>query len=508
MGNFQNRNKNNYIGIIIVLIIAIFLLFIFLLMLSNLSKKESEKRELSYDNLTTVKDVIEYYKSTYISEETSKEKGFRIDINLKLAKLPYDEDDVSNEEYYNNLINDIAKVISYKNFKMIDKENDITIKVTCKNRNVASIVINDREDYFIYMDSQISMKSYSEIKAIDFEVTSEILQRVIDSGWENSNYFGERNSIYNDYYIYVNQGIKVRTIQNKIYNIVFDKNYSGNIINNLFPGIGFDEVKGELGKPSFENEEVIGYKGKNIYVFFSNGEISVYRVSNEETDDFFDLADKFIKNDIDLLEFMNELTYMWPDYSKYEYKSDTVYLSYPLKGIEIKINYDDTDGILVYNNIRSSLSKVGRYLENTNFVARLQADCVFEAEFKRVKEINQEFENAKQYLENMDEQTKEKIGESINYSCYPELDENGSIYCMKFISQLNSYPNREINDNIDDYLWISNNHFIYSKKGKGIYSYNLEDGRVTRLVEGRKDYELKKYENGILYYDNNELEIN
>ncbi len=305
MGNFQNRNKNNYIGIIIVLIIAIFLLFIFLIMLSNISKQESEHKEITYDNLTTVKEVIEYYKSTYVSEETSKEKGFKIDINLVLSKMPYDENDVSNEEYYNNLINDIAKVISYKNFKMIDKENDITIKVTCKNKNVASIVINDIEDYFIYMDSQISMKTYSEIKPVDFEVTSEVLQRVISENWSNGDYFGQRDSIYNEYYIYFNQGIKARTIQNKIYNIVFDKNYNGNVINNLFPGMSLSEVKGELGKPSFESEEVIGYKGNNIYVFFSDGEISVYRVSGTETDEFFDLADKFINNNMDLLEFMN-----------------------------------------------------------------------------------------------------------------------------------------------------------------------------------------------------------
>ncbi len=154
------------------------------------------------------------------------------------------------------------------------------------------------------------------------------------------------------------------------------------------------------------------------------------------------------------------------------------------------------------------MSKVQRYLENTNFVARLQIDSVFEAECKRVQKQNEELEMAKQYQENLDEQTKEKIGENINYYCYPELDDNGSIYCMRFISESSNYPNREINDNINDYLWISNNNFVYSKKGKGIYTYNLDNGIVSRLVEGRKDYELKKYEDGILYYDDKQLEIN
>ena len=80
------------------------------------------------------------------------------------------------------------------------------------------------------------------------------------------------------------------------------------------------------------------------------------------------------KEKIDLLDFMNELTYIWPDYSKYEYNSTSVWITYPLKGIEITINSGDINGILVYNNNKSSLSKIGRYLEDTNFVGRLQLD--------------------------------------------------------------------------------------------------------------------------------------
>jgi len=441
----QNRNQRNYKIAIVFLVIAIFMLFTVCIMIVNLFKGSIDEGdvELSYDNLTTVKQVIEYYKSTYISEEMSTDSEFYSDIYLKFAKLPYDEDDSSNEKYYNDIINDIAKILRYKSFKMIDEENKITIKVICSNRKIQTIIINDIEDYFIYMDSQISMKTYKEIEITNLDISSDILQRIIDENWENLDYFGLRDSIYDEYYIYLNQGIKAKIIQNKIYNVVFDKNYQGNVINNLFPGIDFSSVRAELGKPTFEDKEneVIGYKGEKIYAFFSKNEISIYRISDEDTDDFFKLADEFINSKIDLLEFMNQLTYMWPDYNQYEYSKSSVYVSYPLKGIEIKVNYDDTDGILVYNNIRSSLSKVNRYLENTDFIAKLQIDCVFESECKRVIKRDSEKERSDDYLETLDEKTKSIIGESLEYYYYPEKDENGGIYSMKFIARPEKFKN-------------------------------------------------------------------
>lgn len=504
-----NRNKNNYRIKIVVLLFAIFLLLILNIMLSKISKTKPNDTELNYDNLTNVRQVVEYYKCTYISEEQSKEDGFYLDVYLDFSKLPYDENDNSNEEFYNNIINDVAKVINYRNYKMIDIKNNITIKVTCKNRNVYNFLINDIEDYFIYMDSQISMKSFKEFKTIDLNITSELLQSVINDGWDNRYNFGIRDSIYEDYYIYFKQGIKVRTIQDKIYNIVFDNNYSGNVVNNLFPGISFDSIEASLGNPTFEDKDnnVIGYKSNDIYVFFSNNEISVYRNSNDNSDDFFKLADEFINEEIDLLEFMNKLTYLWPDYSKYEYSSDSVYLSYPLKGIEIKINYDDINGILVYNNIKSSMSKIQRYIENTNFVARLQLDAVFESEIKRINNNATEKERSDKYFESLDDEEKKKVGESLKYYYYPEIDNTKSVYKMKFVSQTGNEPNRELNDNISSYMWISNDMFIYSKKGKGIYSYNLVDGRVNRIIEGKDNFVLEKYENGKLYYDGNEIDI-
>ena len=500
---YKDQNNKNYIKILIVLFVMIFLLLFVQLILSNLSKEEN--KELSYSSLRTVKDVIEYHKSTYISEKESEEENFYLDIFLKFKVLPYNEDDTSNEEYYNNILEDVARILRYTNFKMIDNENNIIVKVLCKNNKIDSIIINDIEDYFIYMDSQISMKEYIEIPTTDFIVNSPVLQTCINNNWNKDVNFGTRESIFEDYYIYFEEGIKVRLINDKIYNIIFDKNYKENVVNGMFPGIDLKTVELELGKATFKNEEqgVIGYKANNIYVFFTNKEISIYRNPDIDTDDFFDLADDFIAENIDLLTFMNELTYIWPDYSEYDYSSDSIFISYPLKGIEIKLNYDDTSGILVYNNIKSNMSKIQTYLEDTNFVARLQIDSVFEAEQRRVKNINTQEEKCNKYKESLEEEKINIIGESFRYDIYPETDANGYIYSMKFISLSGDNPNRELNDSIDYYIWISNDHFVYSKKGKGIYLYNLTNGNVSRVINGNENYELKEFKDGILKYDDN-----
>ena len=78
---------------------------------------------------------------------------------------------------------------------------------------------------------------------------------------------------------------------------------------------------------------------------------------------------------------------------------------------------------------------------------------------------------------------------------------------MKFISKFDNTPNRELSDTINSYLWLDNNNFLYSKKGKGMYVYNLETGTVRRILTGTEDYELKGFENGILKYDDTEIEF-
>lgn len=495
--------------IVIVLIAIIFIVLVSLLLFKNFLES-NQTPELIYDNLTTIKQVIEYHGSKYISEEESNDNNYSLDVYLEFKVKPYEDDNTSNEEYYNELLEDSVKVLYYKNFRMIDEKNDITVEVICKNGKIDSIIINGIEDYFIYMDSQISMREYKEISKTEITVQSEVLQNCINNSWNTGVYFGERDSIFDEYYIYFDEGLEVRTIDNMIYNVIFTNKYQGNVVNNTYPGMQLENVEDLMGEPTFKDEDlgILGYKGENIYVFFTETEISIYRVTTADTDDFFDLADRYLDEELDFLEFMNELTYLWPDYSEYTYDSESVFIAYPLKGVEIKLNYgDDLNGIYIYNNIKTNLSRVENYFDNTDFVARLQIDSVFEAEKRRVSKNQSLLKLCNEYKESLNEEKRNIIGENSNYDIYPELDNNGLIYEMKFISKFDNTPNRELSDTINSYLWLDNNNFLYSKKGKGMYVYNLETGTVRRILTGTEDYELKGFENGILKYDDTEIEF-
>ena len=68
--DIYRKEKNKNYKIIIILIIFIFMLITISVILGKIYKKE-QTENLSYDNLTTIKEVIEYYDSKYISEKES-----------------------------------------------------------------------------------------------------------------------------------------------------------------------------------------------------------------------------------------------------------------------------------------------------------------------------------------------------------------------------------------------------------------------------------------------------
>ena len=508
---YKDQNKENYKKKIIVLFVMIFILMSASIILNVIQKQNQGNNEnLENKKLSTIQEVIEYYKSTYITEYESTEKGIKLDVEVVFAKPLYEEN-VSNEKYFTELINDCAKVIYYRSFRLIDNKNDIVIQVICKNMKIDTIIINDIEDYFIYMDSQIGINSFKEIKTTALNVESEILKKCIEKNWKKDIDFGVRDSIFDNYYIYFDEGIKVRIIDDKIYNIVFTKQYKDAIVDGCFPGVDLKFVESKIGTPTFKDEEskIIGYKGEQIYVFFTDNEVSVYRNSTIDSDDFFKLADKFVAEELDLLEFMNELTYLWPDYATYEYDETSIYINYPLKGIEIAINNGDINGILVYNNNKSTLSKIGKYLEDTRFVSRLQTDLVFKTEKQRFERSSSWIKLAKEHEKSLSKEDIDFRGRSLKYCIYPEKDSNGNIYKIRFVSEFGNEPDRELNDGVSTYLWESNDYFIYSKRGSGIYFYNLSTGRIQRIVTGKitEEFNIKGYENGILEYDDKKCQL-
>lgn len=117
------------------IVIAFFVLFILLMsvwIILQFISQETKEENLTYESLSTIEDVLKYYDCKYISEKQSTLEDYKTDIKL-VFKYDLYEEDISNEDFFNNLIKDMARVLGYSNFRMIDEEKNIDIKVKCAN---------------------------------------------------------------------------------------------------------------------------------------------------------------------------------------------------------------------------------------------------------------------------------------------------------------------------------------------------------------------------------------
>ncbi len=508
---YKNEKQLYRKKIWIVSMVFLTLILCLAVMMLNLTHQKREEKQLAIatGNFKSIKDIVEYYGCQYEKQENSELEGYELDCYIVFKYELYDGEK-SNEKFYQNVIDKIAEFLNYKSFRLIDrtKEEKIEIQVVGDGNKIQTIFINGIEDYFIYKDSQISLSKYKEINETEMSIEAPELVSCLQNNWDGSTNFGTRESIFQNYYIYFDEGIKTRSVSGKIYHVVFTNNYVKPVVNGFTIGEKHDIIKRELGTPTFQSEDgsVIGYKGKDIYVFFEKDQISVYRnIKEKGFDQFFALVDQFLEEEYTLLEFMNELTYLWPDYAEYKYDAETVFLSYPNRGIDVKINYDNMDGIILYNNIGVSQKVVNQYLEHTEFVAQLQVDNVYLAEMRRIEQEKDLEVKCKEYKEQFEKEDTRNRGKLYDY--YAERDSNEKIMAMYFIAQDKQFMNCELREGIDSYLWINENCLLYSIRGKGIYYYDLKAQTKGEIVTGNEPFKMDSYKNQILKYDDKEMRL-
>lgn len=485
----------------LVLIVIITIVFIILgVMISKSfwalmpeSGKERVER-ISSRKYDTLIELFEYYECEYKATVYANKKGYEQQINASL-RLPPSEGNIINEEFYMALLEDVAAYIDYKNFIINDESRSLKVEVQCENGQIKTVTINGIENYFEQKKQEFAQRKYVEIKEVNIKTNSSHILTAINNNWKSDQVFGTRDSLYNGYDIYFDEGIEVRKIQGKIYNIVFTDKYNDPVVNDIRTSDTLQNVRLKLGEPSFEDKGngIIGYKSENYYVFFGNNEISVYRNQSSDVEGVLNLLTEYREDRIDLLGFMNELTELWPDYNEYDYNASSVYISYALKGFEIKINYNNERGFIFYNNFNTSESKLENYLDSDDYKAYLQTDAVFGAEVNRRLENRDMKSNVYAFGDN--------YYKNNTYDLYFERTNEEEIVKVYFISNDSSKPNRELNDSFTSFGWISDNYFIFSKAGKGLYGLDMTTGYVSSLILDDKQFEITETGDAYIIYD-------
>lgn len=493
------KKRAKVITICLVIVIIIYLIY---------SIIQGLKTPTSVEDFKSVKQYVEYMGSTYISEENTYPKQ----INLKFKYNLYNEDRTSNENYFNQMITGLATLLNYKDFYLSDDESIIYITVDCNSEDeeIESININGSENYFAENDTKNSISNYTKVNNISVNINSNILNSAIMKDWDYSeSIFGLKDSIYNDYDIFFDEGIEVKPVslgtdvssRKRIFNIVFNEKYKEKIVNNLGTSSNLEEVISVFGESHFGSidEGLIGYKTDRFYVFFNiKNEVSVYPYQSIEDNYFGEVIGKFVTNN-DANSLLDELAVLYPFADKYEENSklNSKELVYTLLGVKVQFNVSNEQGVVIYNNFSGNITESYSFEDVINATKKLPNNVYF-----KNTDLVYENESSRTFY-SIDTQFMEQSDDFIIYS---ELY-NDRNYRLKFISKNENYPNSELLNTVSYFKFIDNTSIAYSMRNTGLYVYNIAANTQTTLLEGNEEYNIKEIKNGKIYYDNKNIDI-
>ena len=377
--------------IIISIIILIFIVGIAIFI--KIKKQGSAKN--------TLKQIAEFYGCEFVKETNTTERGYSKKIYWNYDVPPIDtEDGTQYKEYYESVLKAVSAQIK-ENFILIDNKHSIEIRVKYnpENNKIVYLINNDKNFFKNEENKKISEINQEKEKTTSIEIKAKELQYTIKNEWsrkKSENTYGNKIKSESNYDVYSN-GIKVKTINSKIYNLIFVKEYKGNVFENITAGMSNETIRNILGEPTYENTEadlLIGYKTEKFYVFFSNGQISIYPVENfdeNKNKQFAEIISEYINNTNIYKETLQKVTQLYPDYSEYIQNDDSIELKYPLKGFEIKMRNNEESGIYIYSNYNGLISldtkKEDLQLKTMNNVYLVNSNFIFDEELTRI--VNQ-----------------------------------------------------------------------------------------------------------------------
>ena len=459
---------------------------------------------LSQDGPTDIGNALSYYGCTLIKVEKSKEDGFSKDIYANLKRPPVEENGYSNKTEYENIIKDVSHAVQ-GNYRLIDEEKGITIRVVYDKVELTSTyTINGDHNYFSKQQALIQ-KNKLDVSLTELSINSKELKAIIDADWvrRNANNIGTVDSSALNYDYYFDEGFKIKTHGLTVYNIVFTHQYKGTVINNISTNMTNDSIKNILGEPTFDLRKglIIGYKSKDFYAFFVDGEISIYKVNTLDEDknnQFANLVDELNKSG-DVTSFYNQLIQLYPNPESSTESDSEISASYPEYGFSVTFG-KYTNTIKIYRNYLGKItpeSSVEDLIDGNvpiNISTQFNEDLIFETEKVRYG-IDIGYRGA--FIREIKDLNVSTLTDK--YAAISQKDTN----VVNFFSTKKT----SIDSSITYFrgmkvLKFTDTVFVYNIPNKGIYYYNAENATTTTIIEGENDFSLEKIENNVLYYDN------
>lgn len=486
--------NNNKLKKIVIVILALLILFIIALIVVYI--------RMPKDELPDVSEILEYHNSTLIKQEKSTEDGFKEDIYANLKFPPIEDDGYPEQIFYENVIYDLAAKLQ-TSYRIIDEDKNVIVRVHYDNKNYDPYyTINDDADYFTRQQA-IKQNELAKNNTTSLTINSSELNSIINNNWNRrSSKLGNVISNVNNYDIY-NDGYKIKTLGSEVFNVVFTSSYTKPVINGLTTNMDNSKIKSKLGEPfyTYSNDNLIGYRSNDIYAFFSNGEISIYRINKLDEDKnkkFASLVSKLNK-DGDVTNFYNNLILLYPNPSESEESEDGISAFYPNLGFKVTFAKDN-NGITIYSNY------LGKITEDTTMDDLKKGDVPVNVDL----EISTDAISWSEMLRFLDETDHRRTNNSSAYISTSKFqvikNDSTNSYDFYSIDKASFDSSITINKGMD-ILKYNETQFVYSIPNKGIYLYDASNLNTITLLTGTDDFNIEKIENNYIYYDGKTLKI-
>lgn len=474
--------------------IKIGIIFIFILLIVFLIAKVIENSKQSNE----IKEIAQNLECEYIKMVSSTESEFDKDIYLNIPYFPVESSKESNNQYYyEKLITVINSKMNKENFRIIDEKKNLIIRIRYDGEK-SSYTINGDNNY--YQSERAKLLKKENENLIDLEVKSYELNQILENNWVRTTTkkkLGTIESTCNNYDYYFDEGYRIKTVNLDIYNIIFDTKYKEEVFEGIKTGTDNIRIKEILGTPLYENEDanfLIGYKTDKFYVFFSEGEISIYKIDNfdeEKNNEFAKLVSEFTQNG-DYGKLIQRVTEIYPDYIKYE-KSKNIELTYPHRGFLIEYN-NYKKGITVFKNYKGKITNElsidnmdgDKKLPRTIYIEG--EDYIFKTELERA---------SNDYIIRKNSEENNKI---TNKSKLFSIKNENNTY--RFYSKDKQNCDSEIEDeNITKIINYNDERYIIGKNNDGIYEYNASTRELNKILAVSGECNIVAIEDNKLYYN-------
>lgn len=480
---------------IIIIIIIAFLIFFILGALRKMNKKY-----ITIDDFTNVRELVEYYNCKYISLKNSDAEGYDKDLRIYFPLAPVDEVyDVSNQTFYENVIKDVCNKLNYKPYRIIDEKRGLTIEIKYNEEDkIVEYRINNDNNFFKTQMAKSTLNKRGESldeklsKNTRLNINSEELKILANNNWKNSSSLGNKYRFSDTREIYWDKGFETRVSGGSVLYIKFTERYHDEIVSGITTGLDNEKIKSILGNPDYvgldsESIDIVGYVLNHCYYFFSKGEVYVCNIEEVDTKKDNEMITAFeqMNKDGDYATFCDKLTTLYTDYSKYFSNDSMTEISYPTRGIKFCLGYNNLNGMEFYGNYRGKYSLDNNGTQNCSFY--YNKDLMFEF-------IKREIDN-------------DDIARIINYGGENELglDKFNLIQdskSIKIYSVDKTYMDSSIRKSVNKVLYYNDGVFVYTVNGEGIYKYDAKDCNNKNILETTENINLENITDDTLYYNN------